>query len=328
MDGIFTTPFLRDYPGNLKVDLYNVSSIYFELHKAIGKGMLLIGTPGDDLSKLLEEIRTEEPEIAKALIAQVDAGKLKGVHVNNEVPDVLKKIVAKKSILKKMNAAFAHNADTLFHNRFEEEKWKDQIIFEGGKPVFVESDLLSGKIEFLFKEMSFPLNKEDEFNWARFLVQYVQPFRNVRILDPYLYVHIRKTGLSGILNSLVKKSKYDINVEIISNLSIDSGRKPGEMLEGVREEINQIKRDGINISLYDHSSASKIFHKRIIWTDFWILLTEHGFDFLKSDTGKSLVDKENTLFLTGKYASNDSIWHQVNNNWGDYIRKSRLILSI
>jgi len=46
---------------------------------------------------------------------------------------------------------------------------------------------------------------------------------------------------------------------------------------------------------------------------------------LKLETGKGTVTRENTLFLTGKYSSENSLWNQIDNNWNDYIKISEQV---
>jgi len=178
--------------------------------------------------------------------------------------------------------------------------------------------LTDGTTEYLFRERSFSLNIGDTFNWPRFINQFVLPFNRIRILDPYLYKNASKVDLKGLLIALIKKNK-EAKIEIISN-----GEK--HQIEKVYDEITSISGFKSDLSLYKQASdVSNIFHKRVIWTDYWVLFAERGFDFLKLQTGSGEVTKETNLYLTGKYASRKSIWHQIDDNFSEYLKISELI---
>lgn len=329
MDGFFSTPFLRKYPSSLKASFLNSRGLYADLNKSISKGHLQIGVHKGAFLSLIDEIEVEEPDLAKKLISLEAAGKIKPEEIVNKIPSSLKPLAVRKSILKKISGAYLLDTDTLFHDTMEQEDWKGLITIEGKKPVFLDEDLSSGAIEFLFRERSLYLNIGDEFNWSRFIHPYVLPFKKIRILDPYLYVHILQTGLSGLLKTLIKKSKHGrVRIEIISDLTKNDRRKD-EVLKIVKDELEEVNQCTVDLALFDQKGdVSNLFHKRLVWTDFWTLYTDRGFDFLKLEPGRGMVKRENTLFLSGKYASDESVWHQVESNWDVYLSKSKKVLEL
>lgn len=326
MDGLFTTPFLRKYPTNLKSSYLNLSSLYSELHKSISSGNLKIGVQGEDFVDLLDDLKHAEPAIANHILALEAAGKIKGLKYAKKKPEELNSLGVRNSVLHHMNGAFSEGTDTIFHDQLDEDKWRDKIVFAGGKPLFLDKDLDKGSIEYLFKEKSFPQNKGKEFNWSRFLRPFVLPIKKVRILDPWLYKGIDNADLYGIINTLIKKSNHTVEIEIISHLTASSGSIEDQVKKKVKNKLNELEGKKIKILLYNQKgSASKIFHKRVIWTDYWVILSEHGLDFLNLKPGKGTVDKENTLYMTGKYSSGDSLWYQIKNNWQRYLNSSKPI---
>lgn len=327
MDGFLTSSFIKDFPGSIKKSLFDDSTSFYELFMAIKSGRLSAGTQGDAFVSVLEVLKKNEPEFYKQFISLESSGKLSIKEGVDFIPEFFKDIKIRKSELKRISEGYYQPADIIYHDIVNENKWKKEIIETGSKPLIDNHDLQSGNVEYLFQETSIPLNQNDEFNWARFLSNYIYPFKKIRILDPFLFVNIGSTDIYNILRALIKQSNQNnLTVEIISNLSADSSRKSENVLEKVRDQLNLPDRFKRSLKLYSQKgTASKIFHKRAIWTDFWVLQAERGLDFLKLETGKGTVSKENTLFLTGRYSSNDSLWHQINENWDNYLKHSKLV---
>lgn len=327
MDGFLSSSFIKEFPKKVRKTLFDDSSTYYELLLAIKAGRLIAGTQGKAFVSVLEELKNKEPELYKLFISLEASGKLTAKEVSEHIPESLKDIKIRKSVLKKIGGAYSQPADVIYHDSISDVKWKKEIIKAGRKPLVENRDLRSGDIEYLFKEISIPLNQDDEFNWPRFLSSYILPFKRIRILDPYLYVNIKGIDINNILRILLKQSiTKNMSVEIISDLSADRNRKKENVLQSVWDEINLLESCKSSIKLFTQKgSASKYFHKRAIWTDFWVLHTERGFDFLNLETGNGSVKRENTLFLTGKYSSKDSLWHQINENWGNYLKHSKLV---
>lgn len=327
MDGFLTSSFIKDFPGSIKKSLFNDSTSFYELFMAIKAGHLSAGTQGEAFVSVLEVLKKDEPKFYELFISLEASGKLTTKESGDFIPEFFKDIKIRKSELKRISEGYYQPADVIYHDSVSGTKWKKEIIERGSKPLIDNQDLQSGNVEYLFKELSIPLNQGDEFNWARFLSNYIYPFNKIRILDPFLFVNIGSTDIYNILRALIKLSrKNNLTVEIISNLSADSSRKSENVLKEVRDQLNLPERFKRSLKLYSQKgSASNIFHKRAIWTDFWVVQAERGLDFLKLETGKGTVRKENTLFLTGRYSSNDSLWHQINDNWENYLKHSKLV---
>lgn len=327
MDSFFTSPFISNFPENLKRTVFSDNSNFYDLFKAIKSGKLIAGVDGETFVDLLFKLRDTEPELFSQFHSLEQAGKLQAKKVDNDILDNLKNIAIRKSILKSVSQAYSQPAQSVFHDDVGDSERKQEIIKMGGKPLIDNEDLNSGNVDYLFLEQSIPLNRGDTFNWARFLSRYLSPFTHIRILDPYLYTNIEKSDLENMLTALIRQSNPDnLIIEIISDLEADNKWKKDEVIEKLSRELNLPKHFTKSLYLYHQKgSANNIFHKRAIWTNFWTLLTERGFDFLKLETGKGTVTRENTLFLTGKYSSDSSLWHQIDNNWQKYLGKAELI---
>lgn len=326
MDGFMTDSFFEKLPKNLKSILFDDSGSYFELYRALKEGNLQMGVSGEKLSILLDELTQSDPDLSKRLISFVDSGKLRGLKKAGEIHPKINVSGIRKGVLKQLSGCYDHDTDALFHDEFEHKSWKEKLEIEGKKPLFLDEDFTNGDVEYLFKEQSKYLNVGALFNWSRYLMPYVLPFNKIRILDPYLFVNIRDTNLTELLKTLSKKSNHGIRVEIISDLSAQDKWTPKQVINRVNAELKDLKSSKIEIVLYDQKGGGKeLFHKRVVWTDFWALYTDRGFDFIEIEKGGGKVKRENTLFITGKYASKDSVWHQVDRNWEDYLGKADLI---
>jgi len=327
MDSFFTSPFIIKFPENLKRTLFSDNSNFYDLFKAIKSGKLIAGIDGETFVDLLSKLREAEPELFSLFHSLEAAGKLQAKKVDGEIHESLSKISIRRSILESISQGYSQPAQSVFHDDVGDSELKKEIIKIGGKPLIDNEDLDSGSVDYLFFEKSIPLNQGNTFNWARFLSKYISPFSHIRILDPYLYTNIEKTDLNNLLTALLRQSNPDkLTIEIISDLEADNKWRKEEVIEKLRRELNLPKQFRKSLHLYHQKgSANNVFHKRAIWTNFWTLLTERGFDFLKLETGKGTVTRENTLFLTGKYSSDSSLWHQVEENWDNYLNKSEKI---
>lgn len=318
MDGYLTDPFFTNLPDNLKASWLPGNSCFSDFYKSLSRGSFQAAVSDEHYFKIVNALKNKEPELAKALISLESSGKLRAVQVNSAIADELKISGLRKSIKEQISGGINTPTDTIFHDDLEHQDLKGKISVSTERPIFLEIDLTDGTIEYLFRERSFNLNIGDTFNWARFISAYTLPFKKIRILDPYLYKNASKMDLGGLLKSLIKKSG-DFSLEIISN-------GDEKQIENVKAEINSIKNFNGDVQLYNQlSDVSKIFHKRVIWTDYWVIFAERGFDFLKMEKGLGEVTKETNLFLTGKYASKNSIWYQVENNWQNYLDEVELI---
>jgi len=254
-------------------------------------------------------------------------GWIQAKYVDDKIHESLAKISIRKSILKNLSQGYSQPVQSVFHDDVGDPEMKLEIIKSGGKPLIDDEDLNSGSVGYLFHEKSIPLNRGDSFNWSRFLSSYISPFTHIRILDPYLYTNVKDIDLINMLKTLIRLSKpKNLSIEIISDLEVDNKWRKEEVIEKLRMELNLPKQFMASLTLYHQKgSGSNVFHKRAIWTNFWTLLTDRGFDFLKLETGKGIVTRENTLFLTGKYSSENSLWHQIDNNWQEYLKKVELV---
>jgi hypothetical protein len=318
MDGYLTDPFLHNLPENLKASWLPGDSAFSDFYKSISKGWFQVAVSDESFLDFIETLRSKEPELAKSLIELMAGGKLRSVQINSEIPDELNITGIRKSVKSKISGGLNLPADTIFHDVLESTELREKVVMATLKPLFLESDLTEGKIEFLFRERSFSLNIGDTFNWARFISNYVFPFQNIIILDPYIYKDAKKIDLAGLLRVLTKESE---------NPSIDFISIGDE--EQILKVINEIKSNKdlkAEIRFYRQlSDTSNTFHKRVIWTDYWALLGERGFNFVKIKKGMGKIIKETNLYLTGKYASKRSIWHQTRDNWSSYLEEVELV---
>lgn len=312
MDGYLTDLFIQKLPANLKASWLPGNSAFSDFFRSVSRGFLQVIVSDENFLHFIEDLKKNEPELANSLISLKSSGKLRAVHVKSSIPDELNISGIRKSVKKKISGGYNIPTDTIFHDSFEHPESRERISNSTKKPLFLEIDLTDGRIEYLFREQSFSLNVGDTFNWSRFFSAYTLPFKTIRILDPYFYKNTAKVDLSGLLSSLTKKNN-DVLIEIISK-----GDK--KQIDRFKAELNSIKNFKADVRLYNQlSDVSDTFHKRLIWTDYWTLFAERGFDFLKLQRGLGEVKKETNLYLTGKYASRESIWHQVENNWQKYL---------
>jgi len=327
MDGYLTSPFISKFPENLKRTLFSGDTNFYDLFIAIKSGKLVAGVNGETFVGLLSQLRDTEPELFHQFHSLEQSGKLQAKKAGHGIPENLKKIALRKSVLKSIGQGYSQPAHSIFHDDVGDSEKKKEIIKKGGKPLIDNKDLDTGSVDYLFHEESIPLNIGQTFNWARFLSKYVSPFTHIRILDPYLFTNIDKTDLNNLLRALLRQCNSDkLTIEIISDLEADNKWRKDEVIEKLHRELNVPKQFRNSLHLYHQKgSGSNVFHKRVIWTNFWTLLTERGFDFLKLETGKGTVTRENTLFLTGKYSSESSLWHQIDDNWSNYLRISERI---
>ncbi|MBO6586785.1 MAG: hypothetical protein JJ953_11815 [Gracilimonas sp.] len=326
MDGFLTTAFLKSFPENVRKALFDEENNYYDLYRAIKKSLLIVGADGESLYDLLESLSDKDPEFGKSLSSLEAAGKIKARTSEDLIPDSFENIKIRKSILKSLASAYTQPADVVFHSIIEDPHWKNELMKVGYKPLVEDNDLLTAKVRHLFKEKSLPLNIGDTFNWARFLSNFVHPFKHIRIKDPYLYKNIHSIDLTGMIKALTRFSDPEqLTIEIISDLHADSNSRVEETIERIRKMIDIPKYKGC-LKLYtQRGSASPVFHSREIWTDFWVLNAERGFDFLKLEKGQGKVIKENKLFLTGRYSSEYSAWHQIKDNWDNYLQSSKKV---
>lgn len=327
MDSFLTSPFFSKFPGNLKRTIFSDSSNYYDLFKAIKSGKMVAGLDRETFVDILSKIREKEPELFSLFNSLESAGKLQTKNADKKIHESLAKISIRKSILKSISQGYSQPAESVFHDDLDDSQKKLEIIKSGGKPLIVDDDLNSGAVSYFFHEKSIPLNRGDSFNWSRFLSSYISPFTHIRILDPYLYINVRDIDLNNMLKAMIRLSNpQSLTIEVISNLEADKKWRKEEVAEKLIKQLNLPDSFMGSLTLYHQKrSGSNVFHKRAIWTNFWTLLTERGFDFLKLETGKGTVTRENTLFLTGKYSSENSLWHQIDQNWNHYLSKSEQI---
>lgn len=318
MDGYLTDPFIQKLPDNLKASWLPGKSAFSDFYNSISRGSFQVAVSDKNFVDFIEALKINEPELAKSILSLESSGKLRSVSIDSIIPNEFNIPGIRKSAKKQICGGLNVPADTIFHDIFENRDSREKISDSIKKPLFLEVDLTDGTIEYLFSERSFSLNIGDTFNWARFISAYSLPFNRIRILDPYLYNNADNVDLGGLLNALTKNCG-NVTIEIIS-------REDKKSIAKVYHELHSIKNKNVDIRLYKQlSDVSDTFHKRLIWTDYWVLFAERGFDFLMLKKGLGEVKKETNLFLTGKYASKESIWHQTETNWQDYLNEAVVV---
>ena len=94
-----------------------------------------------------------------------------------------------------------------------------------------------------------------------------------------------------------------------------------EVISSIAENVP----NSIRIKLYSQKRTGKeIFHARVLWTDFWAIHFDRGFDVLESNGSTNKVKRQNILFQTGKYASKNNIYHEITDNWNNYLKQASL----
>jgi len=330
MDCYLTSPFMTSFPDKLKEYFLKPDNCFDQFYKSISNNNLRAGTDLNKFVELLESLKASEHEIFKAFSDLEAAGKLKTNKKTDEIPDSIRKLHIRKSVLKTIGSAFSQEADMVMHDGFEKQEWKNNIMIEGGKPVIDNSDMESGRVAFLFSEKSDTLEIGDQFSWSQFLSPYIYPFKNIRILDPYLYANFRNIRFRELIRILSSKSKNGLIVEIISDSKKGekynrNSKSEKDLMDEVISSISENVSNSIRIKLYTQKTIGKdLFHARVLWTDFWNISFERGFDFLVSDASKSKVKWQNDIFITGKYASNKSTYHKISDNWNKYLEHANI----
>ena len=333
MDCYLTSSFMTRFPERLRQSLLEPNCFY-DLYKSISNNCLIAGTDLLSFMELLESQKTSENEIIKVLSGLEAAGKLQTIKKTDEMPDFVRQLNIRKSVIEKIGPAFSKKADMVVHDKFEIQKWKTDIMMEGGKPVIDNHDLESGQVAFLFSEKSETLKIGADFSWDRILSPYIFPFKKVRILDPYFYANFKSIRFGELLNTLSSKSKGGLDVEIISDSKVlernnRNSRREKDLMDEVIESMKQNIPNMMQIKLYSQKWQGKdFFHARVLWTDFWALHFDRGFDFLESEGSSVKVKRLNMLFQTGKYASKNNVYHEISDNWDSFLQHSRLYHSI
>lgn len=325
MSGFFTSSFLNTFPYKVLKAYSSEYSGYLEILNVTQKGTFRVFVNTNTFLALLENIKSEHNDLYKLLTSLHASSKIKSIKVDESIIPPLVETMRgiRKSIAKEINTGISCSCDSILVDKFENIACRENITRITGIPIFLESDIESKEIDYLFKEQSFYHVIGSDFSWARFLNDYTLPFTKIRILDPYLYVNIEHIDFTSILRTLCKKSNNTVNVQIISDINASRKYPKSEILEKVNSILRDVNVLNVHVELFmQNSSASKLFHKRVIWTDFWSLLMDRGFDFIKYDNGRFFTANENTLFMSGKYATNTSSWSQINNQWNSYLNSS------
>jgi hypothetical protein len=315
MDGYFSSSFLRGFPKKVEDNFLGQTSAFTDLLLSIERGCFQVESDSIVLNSVMEQLKEERPLIFNKIQGLISSGKINFKSTADSIAEELMSIQGvPKSVLKQLSNAFILNTDFLIHSSFQNAKWREKILESTGKALLVDEDIKHVKTGMLFKETSFPFNIGDEFRWAEFLDRLIYPYLTIRVLDPYLYTNLNECDINNLLRQIARLSDPNkLTIQLISDLSPRNSKFTSEeIIEKLKDKVISAFPE-LNITCYDQRNhASNVFHKRVIWTDFWVLKSDRGFDFLdRKDNSKSFISRENDLLLTGKYASRSSIWHQV-----------------
>jgi hypothetical protein len=327
-DAYFTDPFLKQFPDNLFESVLSVESSFNDLWRALQRGDLLASADGNTLLNIIEKLKSTEPELAKVLAKVLEgletAGKIKAVKGIEEMPACFEHIIMPKKKLKQIACAFAQPAATVYHDELNEANKHQAFMKAGKKPMFLNAQLKTGEIQFLYEVKQTVLNIGDPFQWSSVLPPCKFPLAEIRILDPYLYKWINDIDLESMLKPLVKCSGTKVSISVISDVNAISKLKPEEVKEKVHKAILALNIQEVNFTLYSQKRRrGNIFHKRVLWTNLWALQSDTSLNFIKtSKDGNSKVRYENTLTYIGRYTGMQSTWYDIYSRWDVYLKES------
>ena len=323
-DAYFTDPFLKQFPDNLLGSGLSVDSAFIDLYRALQKGNLLALADGNTMLNIIKKLKITEPELAKVLEGLETAGRIRAVNEIKDMPACFESITMPKKKRQLIGCAFAQAADTVYHDELNEADKHQAFMKAGKKPMFLNAQLRTGEIQFLYKERSATYNVGDAFKWSSALPLSKVPLTEIRILDPYFYVNISNIDLESILKPIVKFANTNVSISVISDVNAISTMLPEQVKNKVLKAFSTIDIPEINLTLYSQKgSASPFFHKRVLWTNLWAMQSDRGFDFIKiSEKGNATVKSNNILNYTGRYTGKQSTWHDIFRNWEGYLKAS------
>lgn len=318
MASFLAEPFLRKFPDNVRKSLSDPESLYLIIYDRIRNGSMPVVTLRQSFINFMQDLKKKDPEIYSCLTSLYEGKKLGMLENSNGISDALSNLTIRKSVLNEITPAANNSINTIFYDEFENKKWQEWLITALNKPLFLERQIIEGEIEFLFKNQFTNLKPGETFSIESTFSKLRLPFKKIRILDPYLYDNINHIPLYRIIKSITKKIQ-SVDVEIISSLEPDRSANPEKIKLDLMNHFSSYDIKGVNITLRSQRRSGKdVFHRRVIWTDFWCLKSDQSFNFLNTNSDYKKVKMENDLNVAGKYSSKESIWHKINNDWEVY----------
>jgi len=319
---------MRKFPENVRKSLSDPQGSYLIIYDRIRNGSMPVVTVRQSFIEFMEDLKMKDPEIYSCLTSLVDDKKLCMLENSAEISKSLSNLTIRKSVLNEITPA-AHNlVNTIFYDEFENNNWQEWLIKALKKPLFLDGEIRDGKVEFLFKNLFFNFKPGETFSFENTFSKLRLPIKNIRILDPYLYTNIDQIPLDRIINSITKKGQI-VDIEIISSLEPDKYANPDKIKEKVLNQFSSYNFNGQNITLRSQRRSGKdVFHRRVIWTDFWCLKSDQSFNFLDKDSDYKKVKMENDLNVSGKYSSKESIWQKINADWEVYQYYSKILQNL
>jgi len=321
MSAYFSKHFLKQLPNNIWESIIHEQNDYSHLRDSISNGFFTFLADGKVATVVLDAIRDENKDLYKIFESKILAEGVVHYLPLFEDNDTSTKEGLNESIAK------GENVHSVFFENIEDYSAKNKLTNKLNKPVFLDGDLKNKKIGFLFKNESITLDLNSEFDWHNFILPYLLPFHNIRILDPYLFKNILRDDrafFGSFLESITSASKF-VEIEIISDIK-HCNRDEVFLKNTFQKFIAPLKTDTYRISLRTQNrTASGLFHPRVVWTDFWLLKLDSGFSFLKKsrDKNKTIINKSNPIDLYGRFAGEKTLWNDVSDKWELYLKNSR-----
>lgn len=296
--------------------------LYSRLVDILKEGFIQIAVESKGFTKFetLEKKKDENVfERAKfeLLESLLSSGRMKFLSDEATIPDCLDSITMRTTYKKKFGPAADEDISTAFYDSLPKSSIEEKIGKGLKKALIDKSKIEEGSIQYLFETNELePIKKGQKFEWYSYLKPYGIHTNRIYIRDPYFYKNSLENKLSSMLGPLLYASyTTPIQVEIISDLD-DNIRKEAA-IQKVQDWLeDQDSRLDITC-YYQRGSASKLFHDRYLFTDYWALKVPAGLDVEKDGQ----ADSYTIPTLVGRYDSSGSTWSYINENWDNWKEK-------
>lgn len=326
MSAYFSNLFLKQLPNNIWESIIQEQNDYSRLRDSIRNGFFTFLADGKVATDVLDTLRHENRDLYRMFESIILAD-----GVFKYLPSSDKNHTSADSDLSGVKKSIVNdeNVHSVYFEKLDASSGKNKLTNELNKPVFLDRDLKNQKIGFLFMNDSITFDINSDFDWYSFLKPYLLPFKRIRILDPYLFDSILRNDrafFDSFIESITSASRF-VDIEIISDLK--NFKHDETFLKNTFQKfITPFETDNYRITLRTQNrAASELFHQRVIWTDFWLLKLDRGFDFLKNsrDKNKTIINKSNPVDLYGRFAATRTLWNHFFDDWGLYLKNSRPI---